>query len=485
MSVETNIPKRTRSLRTRMVLTFSAATALWLGIIAGSVVLGIGYGLGGQMSDLRQGMRFLAESEQEATEIGRRVAAGENPADIGRDTSITEGFEGTRLRIIRADGTVLFDSATGGPPETVGDVVITPLEVLSLIPSGDPNYPFRAIGRQIVADNEIWGYYFVTFQPGSEFQLIQSEVPEIGHRFARVMIMGFIISVFVVYLWFMLFAQRVVLPIQALSEYVLQIGTGETDEHAEVYSGTNEILELTRSIQRMVADLNESRRAEKQADDRRRLVVSALGHDLRTPLAAIRSHAEALADRASSDPEASAATIIRRSAHMQRLISDLLAYASLGTMQAFPRETFDLAELVRESVIEQLSRLEALGFAVDVDIPDRKILVSGHRQSLQRVIDNLMANVLSHAAEGLWLAVSMHERVGRVRISVEDHGPGLPAGVEVFEAFQTGSQERSGSGSGIGLAVVQDVVRAHGGACEALTNAAGGCTVWFEVPTLS
>ena len=473
---------RTRSLRTRMVWTFSAATALWIGIISGSVVLGVGYGLGGQMSDLRSGMRFLADSEQEATEIGERIERGDDIASIGADLAITDTFPGTRLRLIRADGTVLYDSRTGGLPDAMEEAVITPLEVLSLIPSGDPNYPFRAIGRQILASGTIWGYYFVSFDPGSEFQLIQSEVPEIGHRFARVVIVGFVISVFVVYLWFMLFAQRVVLPIQALSEYVLRIGTGEMDEPAEVYSGTNEIRDLTRSIEQMVADLSESRRAEKRADERRRLVVSALGHDLRTPLAAIRSHAEALADGAASDPAASAATIIRRSAHMQRLISDLLAYASLGTTHSFPRETFDLAELVRESVIEQLPRLEGLGFEVQVDIPDTRMLVSGHRQSLQRVVDNLTSNVLAHAENGLWLAVHMHERIGRVRVSVEDHGPGLPTGIDVFEAFQTGSQERSGSGSGIGLAVVKDIVRAHGGTCQAFTNAAGGTTVWFEVP---
>ncbi len=478
-------PGRTRSLRTRMVLTFSAATALWVGIIAGSVVLGIGYGLGGQMSDLRSGMQFLAESEEESREIARRLERGDDPAEIGRNLEITESFPGSRLRIIRSDGAVLFDSETGGPPESDTEVVITPLEVLSLIPSGDPNYPFRAIGRQIIVSGELWGYYFVSFAPGSEFQLIQSEVPEIGHRFARVVTAGFIISVFVVYLWFMLFAQRVVLPIQALSEYVLRIGSGEVNEYEQVYSGTNEIRDLTRSIEQMVADLTDSRRAEKRANDRRRLVVSALGHDLRTPLAAIRSHAEALEAGASSDPQASAATIIRRSAHMQRLISDLLAYASLGTTTSFPRETFDLAELVRESVIEQLPRLETLGFEVHVDIPEQRVLVNGHRQSMQRVIDNLTSNVLSHASDGRWLAVHMHERIGRIRVSVEDHGPGLPPDIDVFEAFQTGSQERSGSGSGIGLAVVKDIVKAHGGSCHAVTNAAGGTTVWFEVPVLA
>ncbi|CAM3886314.1 DUF4118 domain-containing protein [Roseateles saccharophilus] len=214
----------------------------------------------------------------------------------------------------------------------------------------------------------------------------------------------------------------------------------------------------------------------------RNSLLTAISHDLRTPLAALVGLADALKLTPLDPPQAEVADAVRRSAlRMSALVANLLDMARLqsGAVQ-LNRHWLPLQEVVGSALA---SLDEALaGRDVAVDLPAELPLIELDAVLVERVLVNLLENAAKYAPGPIRVAARTAGR--QVEIDVSDSGPGFPAGREarLFDKFERGDRESATPGVGLGLAICKAIVEAHGGRISAHNAATGGACVRVELP---
>lgn len=216
--------------------------------------------------------------------------------------------------------------------------------------------------------------------------------------------------------------------------------------------------------------------------------LSAAAHDLRTPLTVLLGQAELLERRLQRDPgsaidPAGIMRIARESRRLRDLVSDLLEAQRLEDVgPSADQEPADIRGLVRAS----LERYGYDGAEFRSGLPDEPILVRMDPVRLEQVLDNLLENALKYASGGSPTEVRAWAENGEARISVVDHGMGIPDGERgaVFERFVRASnaQARSDTGLGLGLYICRRIVEGHGGRIWADETPGGGSTFNVSLP---
>jgi two-component system sensor histidine kinase KdpD len=203
-------------------------------------------------------------------------------------------------------------------------------------------------------------------------------------------------------------------------------------------------------------------RALRRSDEIKTAVLRAVSHDLRSPLTAIVTSAEALASPSIDDDERRelAAGVTSESARLARLVDKLLELSQLQAGAAEPhRDWCSMEEVLREAAATAGVSPERLKLTVDRDLP----LILADAGQLERAFANLLENAARYSGD---LPVSVRARVsgGRLLVRVVDRGPGItPEDQErIFEPFFRGGH-RQAAGSGLGLAIVKGFVEANGG----------------------
>jgi signal transduction histidine kinase len=247
-------------------------------------------------------------------------------------------------------------------------------------------------------------------------------------------------------------------------------------------------LRLYRTRAELAQRIAEKEQAVEQLRETLRLnelFTAALGHDLRNPLSAIVTAAGLLARRATDERAGHTAQRITASANrMSRMIEQLLdlARARVGGGIPLARREVDLAELCRRIVaeIQMASPGRAISTACGGDL---RGWWDGVR--LGQVLSNLLANALRHGAADSAVSVELSRLAdGRVRISVANEGA-IPAETlpTIFDPFQSGRRNvHGGDGLGLGLYIVQQIVRAHGGEVAVSSTAAEGTRFTVTLP---
>lgn len=219
--------------------------------------------------------------------------------------------------------------------------------------------------------------------------------------------------------------------------------------------------------------------------------VAGVTHELHTPLAAIRSAGQNLADGIVTEPDRVRRygdLIQKESGRLTTLVAQVLDFAGIesGT-NAYAPEPLPLGPLVERVVGDLALVLEESGMTVETDVPDDLPPVRADAAALGRVLENLITNAVKFAAEGGWIGVSARpgKDCATVVLHVEDRGPGIPTGerAHVFEPFYRGraAQDRQAPGSGLGLSVVRHVVESLGGRVRAEPREGGGARVVVEM----
>lgn len=217
-------------------------------------------------------------------------------------------------------------------------------------------------------------------------------------------------------------------------------------------------------------------------------VLQDLSHELRSPLARLQLILD-FAQRSTTTEEA--AGYFRQAeqeiARLDRMTGEMLALSRLeGGLPGMQTERIDLGELaadcVEQAQLEASSRGIALQLAVDGAAP-----VLGSPQLLARAIDNLVGNAIKFSPSGTRVEVSVHGTPRAADLRVRDHGPGVPEGelASLFRPFFRGSNAAQAEGLGLGLGIVQRVLRVHGGSVQATNADGGGLDVRLSLPVVS
>lgn len=227
-------------------------------------------------------------------------------------------------------------------------------------------------------------------------------------------------------------------------------------------------------------------RKGREALQRERAFTRAAAHELKTPLAVLRAHAEALKE--DIDPakrERYLNVVLSESDRMASLTAALLDLSRLEQGEILVREPVELAGVVGEVFDRLALPLEQKGVALELELSPCP--VSGDRGRLEMLVDNLAANALRHCPAGGIVTVTLAEEGDGVLLTVDNDGEPIPqADLErIWEPFYRGdgSRSRSTGGTGLGLAIVRAAAQAHGGSCTAV-NRPGGVAFQVWLPGL-
>jgi two-component system sensor histidine kinase KdpD len=236
----------------------------------------------------------------------------------------------------------------------------------------------------------------------------------------------------------------------------------------------------------LLVERHRSSEVAMETERARNELLSAVTHDVRTPLASIRGAAETLLDAATDLAPATRRemleTIREESARLSRLIGDLLELTRLesGSFEA-RKEPVPVDELFDSALAR--TEAELAGREVELDLPEDVLSVPVDPVLMEQVLVNLLENAARHAAPSAITARAAREGE-RVVLEVGDRGPGIPPGEEerLFERFYRTSDGVRGRGTGLGLTVCRAIVRAHGGRIAAANRPGGGAVFRIELP---
>ena len=227
-------------------------------------------------------------------------------------------------------------------------------------------------------------------------------------------------------------------------------------------------------------------RASANLADMRSDFVSAVTHELKTPIANMRAIHETLASgRSTLDMSREYAEMGMREANrLARLVDNLLAYARITDVaHAYTFEPVAIENVVDRSVKEFSSNLAHGDFEVVVDIPDGLPMVKGDLNALNLMLNNLLDNAIRYSRDKRHLSITARTTAKTVALEVTDKGLGIPADEidRVTRKFWRGQSSQTG-GSGLGLAIVDRIVNDHRGSLEIQSQVGAGTTVTISLP---
>jgi PAS domain S-box-containing protein len=224
----------------------------------------------------------------------------------------------------------------------------------------------------------------------------------------------------------------------------------------------------------------EQEAALRDADRRKDEFLAMLAHELRNPLASIRTAVEVQRHLDVPDPKLRRMrdVIARQADQLTRMVDDLLDVSRISQGKIhLRRESFDLASLVARAVETSRPLIDAAGHRLEVALPEETVALEGDLARLAQALSNLLNNAAKYTEPGGNIELTAEARNGEVVVRVKDDGIGIPAEMlpNVFDLFAQAerSRERAQGGLGIGLALVRNIAEMHGGKAEAFSDGPG------------
>jgi signal transduction histidine kinase len=223
----------------------------------------------------------------------------------------------------------------------------------------------------------------------------------------------------------------------------------------------------------------------------RREFLANISHDLRTPLATLQAHVEALSlkdDLPRDERQRYLAVTLQQCQRLVRLVEQLLEVAKLDARQVpLKSEPFQIAELVQDVAMKWQLAARGAGVTVSAVAPTVSVpLVTGDIALIERVLDNLMDNAVRYAGTGGQVTLRLTVGVDAVRVDMHNTGAEIATSerAQVFDRFFRGDKSRpAGSGhAGLGLAIVRGILDLHGSSIDFVSPPGGGTTFFFDLP---
>jgi two-component system sensor histidine kinase KdpD len=226
-------------------------------------------------------------------------------------------------------------------------------------------------------------------------------------------------------------------------------------------------------------------RHQVEIEKLRNALLSALSHDLRTPLTALVGASTALCDEqlAPQTRLAFSRLIATEARHLSRLVRNLLEMTRLESGRMAPNATPQaIDEIIGAALVHLESALR--GRRVQTSVPEQVPLVAFDPVLIEQVLVNLVENAVRHAGPESPIEIRARTRDGHVVVEVADRGPGIPPGHEarVFERLYRGRNASSDGGLGLGLTICRAIVTAHRGRISLENRPGGGAVASFTLP---
>lgn len=237
----------------------------------------------------------------------------------------------------------------------------------------------------------------------------------------------------------------------------------------DVISMPMELRQTYQEFMHLTQELERTEREKKQIEKDRQRIIASISHDLKTPLTVIKGFSSALLDQKVPDEEKQRylQTILSRSMIANDLIDTLFEYNKLDHPEYIMNfEKVDICEFVKQFLAEKYQEISSKNFALEVDIPEERILCQLDRHMFVRLLENIVGNSLKYNPPGTTLYVSVFKDQDEAVISIGDNGIGIEKDLQqqIFEPFTMANKARSsGLGTGLGLSICKKIVDLHSG----------------------
>ena len=275
-------------------------------------------------------------------------------------------------------------------------------------------------------------------------------------------------------------------PLDAIGSTAGAIAAGDLSRRVEPATERTEVGRLGLALNAMLGQIEGAFAQRAASEARLRQFVSDASHELRTPLTSIRGYAELFRRGAAERPEDLAVAMRRIEEEAERmgvLVDDLLLLARLDQGRPLERAPVDLSALAVDAVAD--ARAASPDHPVELDAP-APVTVVGDEGRLRQVLANLLGNARVHTPPGTRVAVRVGTDDGMAVVEVADDGPGLDGvdAARLFERFYRADSARwrATGGSGLGLSIVDAIVRAHAGTVRAGERPGGGARFRVKLP---
>lgn len=286
-----------------------------------------------------------------------------------------------------------------------------------------------------------------------------------------------------------IFSKKILTPITLLKESMSKIRNGELNfEIAE--SGDEEIRELCVDFEQMRIKLKDSINAKMAYDDNKKLLISSISHDLKTPITSIEGYVQGILDGVANTPEKLEhylKTIHRKAIQIDNMIDDLLLYSKLNLKQVpFNYEKTDIVDYFNYCILESEPELNKFNIKISLQNHlknSRYVMID--RERFMRVILNIIDNSRKYMdKEEGEIIIFLRETDLSIIVEIKDNGAGINEDDvnKIFNKFYRGDSSRSNpSGNGLGLAISKQIVESHNGKIWAVSRELRGTSILISI----
>ena len=482
-------PFRTWSLRSRLTLGIVLLSAI--GFFAASLAtqtLLKGYlikEVDNQLAVITSGTFARIEQSGIAHEVNeeRRGDHGQKPLGQGVGSPLTRIPTSASLTLLDAQGTVvggiggdfnttsINDNLAGLLPEEVSEHGDKPFTLHA------PGPDFRVIARALPNNAG-------TVVAAQSLRDLERTTSRLGFLFSLI---GFVLLMLIA------IAARTVIkvglrPLEDAEKTAEEIAAGNYSARMPETNPGTEVGRLVTSLNSMLSRIEKSFSIQNESENKLRRFVADASHELRTPITAIRGFSELHRQGAVTGEKETAELIGRiegESKRMGSLVEDLLLLARLDQAREMDSKPVDINKVVEDAVIS--ARAAGPEHPVTLNSSSDEIFTLGDEARIHQVVANLLANARAHTPAGTPISVSVKSTDAGVEVVVADKGPGLSIEDQkrIFERFYRAdsSRVRTGAdGSGLGLSIVDAVMRAHGGSVSVESTPGEGATFTLLFP---
>lgn len=321
---------------------------------------------------------------------------------------------------------------------------------------------------------------------------IGKELP-ILERFIIVILVVFIISfvgtnAFISYQ----FSKRLLRPVALLKKAASEISDGNLN-YEITEEGDEEIRELCRDFENMRIQLKDSIRMKMKYDDNRKMLISSISHDLKTPITSIKGYVEGILDGVANTPEKTERylkTIYSKAEVVDSMIDDLLLYSKLDLSQLpFNFEKTDIVEYFKDCIYESTPELHKNNIEINLEnhlTGSKYVMVD--RDRMKRVIMNIIDNSRKYMnKENGQITVILRETQQSIIVELKDNGAGVNKDDlnKIFDRFYRADSSRTeAKGTGLGLAIAKQIVEGHNGKIWAVSPEKTGMSIMISLAKL-
>ena len=257
------------------------------------------------------------------------------------------------------------------------------------------------------------------------------------------------------------------IKLKKISQKLEEIQDTDSDENVMVFTDNKVLMDLVAQINRLLENQRKVKVDYRRSEISSKKMLSNISHDIKTPMTVILGYLEIMRLNSSGENE----MLLKVEQKAQRVMELINQFFTLAKLEAGDTEIeiskIDVSEACRENVLDFYELLTQKEFQVQVDIPEEAVFVRGNKDALQRILFNLISNVVRYGSDGKYIGMFLRSDEKYIYIDVVDKGKGIERGFaqNVFERLFTmeDSRNREIQGNGLGLTIAQNLAHQLGG----------------------